>query len=214
MSALNNQHQYWDKVAATKTFTHPVDQDILLSFFQKSFKILDYGCGYGRLADELYVDGFMNITGVDTSSELIKRGKTLYPELNLVAINDVQELNGFDTDFDAVLLFAVLTCIPANEGQRQLVEILHQRLRPGGFLYISDYYLQDNTNEVKQYYSLQEDPDNYGVFSLPEGVVFRHHTKEWIKELLQDFEMVTEKMIPVTTMNGHTAEAFQLLARK
>jgi len=111
-------------------------------------------------------------------------------------------------------LFAVLTCIPANEGQRQLVEILHQRLRPGGFLYISDYYLQDNTNEVKQYYSLQDDPDNYGVFSLPEGVVFRHHTKEWIKELLQDFEMVTEKMIPVTTMNGHTAEAFQLLARK
>jgi len=214
MSALNNQHQYWDKVAATKTFTHPLDQDILLSFFQKTHKILDYGCGYGRLAEELYADGFINITGVDTSSELIKRGNSLYPELKLIAIGDVKELNDFETDFDIVLLFAVLTCIPANEGQRQLIEILYQRLRPGGFLYISDYYLQDNTGEVNRYHSLQQDPDNYGVFSLPEGVVFRHHTKEWIKELLQDFEMVTEKMIPVTTMNGHTAEAFQLLARK
>src|SRR5205809_373104 len=139
MSALNNQHQYWDKVAATKTFTHPLDQDILLSFFQKTDKILDYGCGYGRLAEELYADGF---------------------------------------------------------------------------LYISDYYLQDNTGEVTRYHSMQQDPDNYGVFSLPEGVVFRHYTKEWIKELLQDYEIVAEKMIPVTTMNGHSAEAFQLLARK
>ena len=214
MSALNNQKDYWDKVAGAKTFTHPLDPDILTGFFEKNFRILDYGCGYGRLASALYTDGFMSTTGVDTSAELIKRGKSLYPELNLIHISDVQALHKFETDFDAVLLFAVLTCIPGNEGQKQLIDILRKRLRKNGLIYISDYYLQESAGEAGRYNLLENDPDNYGVFSLPEGVVFRHHTKEWIKELLQDFDILSEKMIPVKTMNGSTAEAFQLLARK
>ena len=214
MSVLNNQKEYWDKVAGSKTFTHPLDVDVLAGFFQKDFAILDYGCGYGRLTDELYTNGFTNITGVDTSAELIKRGKSLFPELNLVHINDVTELDSLSNNYDVAILFAVLTCIPTNEGQQQLIDLLHKRLNAGGLLYISDYYLQESKTEVKQYGSLQNNPDNYGVFSLPEGVVFRHHTKEWIKELLQDFEIVTEKMIPVKTMNGSVAEAFQILAKK
>ena len=214
MSALNNQKEYWDKVAGAKTFTHPLDPEILTGFFEKTFRILDYGCGYGRLAEELYTDGFISITGVDTSAALIKRGQALYPELNLIHISDADALNNFETDFDAVVLFAVLTCIPGNEGQKQLVDTLRKRLRKNGLLYISDYYLQESSGEVSRYGLLENDPDNYGVFSLPEGVVFRHHTKEWIKDLLQDFDILSEKMIPVKTMNGSVAEAFQILARK
>jgi SAM-dependent methyltransferase len=214
MSELNNQKDYWNKVAGSKTFTHPIDMDILTGFFQKDFTILDYGCGYGRLAEELYTNGFVHITGVDTSSALIKRGKALFPGLNLICINNIHELNDFENDFDAVILFAVLTCIPSNAGQKEIIGILQNRLKKGGLLYISDYYLQESTDEVKEYNSLNDDPDNYGVFSLPEGVVFRHHTKEWIKELVQDFEIVSERILPVKTMNGHIAEAFQILARK
>ena len=68
--------------------------------------------------------------------------------------------------------------------------------------------------EVSEYTSLNNDQYNYGVFSLPEGAMFRHHAKEWIKELLKDLEIVSEKIIIVKTMNGHAAEAFQILARK
>lgn len=211
---LDNQKEYWDKVANTKTFTHPADPDVISKYFDKSFRILDYGCGYGRMTAELYNQGFTYIKGVDTSAELIKRGKTISAFLDLIAINTVQELNNLPADFDAVLLFAVLTCIPSNAGQKELLQLLSNRLRNGGLVYISDYYLQTHTSEVKQYTNLNNDPTNYGVFTLKEGVTFRHHTKEWIKELLSNFVILSEKIIDVKTMNGSSAEAFQIVAQK
>ena len=87
-------------------------------------------------------------------------------------------------------------------------------LKNGGILYISDYYLQQSRLEVKQYEYFEDAKDNYGVFTLHEGVTFRHHTREWIMELLRPFEMVSEKIVEVTTMNGHSAEAFQIVARR
>jgi 2-polyprenyl-3-methyl-5-hydroxy-6-metoxy-1,4-benzoquinol methylase len=214
MRSINNQKEYWDKVAGTKTFTHPLDLQLVNVYFKEDFTILDYGCGYGRLTNEFYASGFKNITGIDTSLELIKRGKKLYPGLNLLHINEPEELNDFETSYDAVVLFAVLTCIPSNAAQKELLHIMANRLTKGGLLYISDYYLQPNREEVKEYTFWDNDKNNYGVFNLPEGAVFRHHTKEWIKELLQDLEMVSEKIITVKTMNGHVAEAFQILAKK
>lgn len=214
MQSLNNQKEYWDKVATTKTFTHPLDLLLVNDNFKKDFTILDYGCGYGRLTNEFNANGFKNITGVDTSRELIKRGKELYPGLNLLHINAPEELDHSEASYDAVVLFAVLTCIPSNAAQKELLHILAKNLKKGGLVYISDYYLQPNREEVKKYTFLNNDKNNYGVFTLPEGVVFRHHTKEWIRELLQDFEIISEKVITVKTMNGHAAEAFQILAKR
>jgi len=214
MSSINNQKQYWDSVAATKIFTHPLDAELVNNYFKKNFRILDYGSGYGRLTNEFYTEGFVNITGVDTSSALIKRGTGLFPGLNFLHIDKPSALNSFDNNYDAVVLFAVLTCIPSNAGQKDLINILSNRLKKGGFLYISDYYLQKDRIEVSEYGSFNNDLSNYGVFSLPEGAIFRHHTKQWIKELLKDLEIVSEKIIPVKTMNGHPAEAFQILVRK
>jgi hypothetical protein len=49
MSLLNidNQQPYWNRVANTKTFTHPLDLDVLAQFCGKDAAIMDYGCGYG-----------------------------------------------------------------------------------------------------------------------------------------------------------------------
>lgn len=211
---INNQKEYWNKVAGIKTFTQPIDTDVLNLYLKKDFKILDYGCGYGRISNELYSMGYTDIKGADTSVELLKRGKQLYPQLNFVHINQIDELNKFTTDFDTVILFAVLTCIPGNDGQKELINMLYNRLKKGGLIYISDYYLQTDRYEVKNYTTLNDDENNSGVFTLPEGVTFRHHTREWIKELLQNFDILSEKTIEVKTMNGHIAEAFQIIARK
>jgi len=211
---INNQNQYWDSVANTKTFTHPLDFQVIDHLFAKDFSILDYGCGYGRICQELKSSGFHAITGVDSSLQLIKRGLSLHPELKLKHISSPSELESSTEKYDAILLFAVLTCIPSNEGQKELVRILAQLLKPNGLIYISDYYLQDSKEEVKEYQYLNGDTNNYGVFSLPEGATFRHHTQEWIMELLKDFKILSHKMVYVKTMNGHSAEAFQLVVSK
>ncbi len=50
-------------------------------------------------------------------------------------------------------------------------------------------------------------------FELPEGVVVRHHRKEWIEELTGSFAQLEFEPFEVTTMNGNKSAAFQYLGR-
>lgn len=92
--------------------------------------------------------------------------------------------------------------------------MLQSKLKPGGFIYISDYYLQDNEVSKSRYTFFNNDIDNFGVFTLPEGATLRHHTKEWVATLVKDFSILTESIIEVKTMNGNSASAFQLIVQK
>jgi SAM-dependent methyltransferase len=210
---IDNQNEYWDSVANAKTFTHPIDIELLEKFVDRQHNILDFGCGYGRITKELLQLGFSNVIGFDTSEQLIKRGKSI-EELPIFHINQIEELPIECNSIDCVLLFAVLTCIPSNHGQKELVNLLRSKLKKDAIFYISDYYLQENSTEMERYTFLNNDKDNYGVFELSEGVTFRHHTKDWLSMLLKDFTLLEEKIITVNTMNGHQAKAFQMLLRK
>jgi SAM-dependent methyltransferase len=211
MDNIDNQTEYWNKVAYTKIFTHPVNMELLSWFTKKDEKIVDYGCGYGRIVKQLIDSGY-NIVGYDTSVEMIKKGKDQIIPVD--HINQPNELPIADNSVDCILLFAVLTCIPSNFGQSELIKLLRSKLKPGGVLYVSDYYLMPDFVEVGLYECLNNDYENYGVFTLPEGVTFRHHSKNWISKLLKDFKILYETLIEVKTMNGHYAEAFQVIAKK
>lgn len=210
---MNDQKAYWNKVANEKIFTHPVNTSLLEKFVSKNSFIVDYGCGYGRIVKELMDFGFVDVKGFDFSIELINRGKKNGIE-NIFQIDSATQLQIEDSSVDCFILFAVLTCVPDNNSQLELIEILFSKLKKGGIMYISDYYLQTNLGEVGRYNYLNDDKENFGVFILPEGAIFRHHTKEWIKDLLKNFQVIHEKQFEVKTMNGNIAEAFQMIVKK
>lgn len=210
---IDNQKEYWDKVAEIKTFTHPIDLELINNFLNNQSRIVDFGCGYGRIVKQLTDLGFENVYGFDTSKELIARGIS-ENNLSLYHIDNPTDIKLEDNSIDLIILFAVLTCIPSNKGQNSLISLLLSKLKKGGILYISDYYLQENSVEVERYEYLNGDKNNFGVFKLPEGAIFRHHTKEWIKTLTKDFEIISETPIIVETMNGNIANGFQLIAKK
>jgi len=210
--SFDNQKEYWDRVAQQKTFTHPININLFLQYLPKDSTIIDYGCGYGRIVHELLDAGFSNVVGYDTSIELINRGKNNH--LPIHHISDPVLLPLEDNSVDCFLLFAVLTCIPSNVGQSDLIVLLHSKLKPGGIIYISDCYLQDNEVSKSRYTYFNNDRENFGVFSLPEGATLRHHTKEWIATLVKEFTILEEMMIEVKTMNGNSADAFQMFIQK
>lgn len=210
---IDNQKEYWDEVAEIKTFTHPIDLELINNFLNNQSRIVDFGCGYGRIVKQLTDLGFENVCGFDTSKELIARGIS-ENNLSLYHIDNPTDIKLEDNSIDLIILFAVLTCIPSNKGQNSLISLLLSKLKKGGILYISDYYLQENSVEVARYEYLNGDKNNFGVFKLPEGAIFRHHTKEWIKTLTKDFEIISETPIIVETMNGNIANGFQLIAKK
>lgn len=213
MDKLDWQDTYWDRVAAKKTFSHPIQLDKFRKWVLPQGRILDYGCGYGRTCAELIKNGYRDVVGVDISSEMINRGLSLHPTLNLQHVDD-GILPFKDNTFSACTLLAVLTCIPTDAGQKELVSELCRVLHPNGIVYISDYPLQqDNRNNVR-YRGFENEYGKFGVFRLPDGGVFRHHSMSWVYESLSQFDILTEDDLEVSTMNGNNANIFQIIAKK
>ena len=207
-----SQSSYWNQEGPAKTFSHPLNMDCLREHLNPDARILDYGCGYGRVAAMLHDEGYREVVGVDAASGMIERARRLHPQLSFRRITPP---NVFFPDefFDAVLLFAVLTCIPADDDQKAVIDEAFRLTRPGGFLYISDLWLQTDERNRRRYAQFANRLP-YGVFEVVEGVAVRHHSRQWIASLLCQWETIASCDIQVTTMNGHEAAGFQWLGRK
>jgi len=206
------QKDYWDRVAPEKRFSHPLRLEWLLQHLSSQARILDHGCGYGRLIDQLSGAGYRNVVGMDFSEKMLTKCRSQFPNLTLVR-NDGRTLPFCDRAFDAVLLFAVLTCIPSDDDQRILLVEVMRVLRPGGILYISDLLINTDVRNVERYERHANGFGVYGVFELPEGVIVRHHREEWIEQLTRAFTRLAFERFSVTTMNGNASAAFQYLGR-
>jgi SAM-dependent methyltransferase len=216
MQNLMSQASYWNRVAGEKRFSHPVQLSWLKHYLgpqDEPATILDYGCGYGRTLAELSRAGYQRIVGVDFSRAMLARCHQELPDA-MVIQNDGKSLPLQERSIDTALLFAVLTCIPdSNEQRRQVAEVLRV-LRPGGLLYISDLLINDDQRNRERYEHFAEIYKCYGVFELPEGVVVRHHRREWIDDLTSTFTRLEYEPFSVKTMNGNLSSAFQYLGRK
>lgn len=102
-------------------------------------KILDLGCGNGRL---LQIFKGMNIEyfGVDNSEKLIEIAKEKYPE-NKFQVADALNLPFPENFFDKIYSIAVLHHIPSEEFKLQFLKEAKRVLKPGGFLILTVWNL-------------------------------------------------------------------------
>lgn|SRR2546422_1948712 len=219
MQEVASQVSYWDRVAGEKRFSHPLRLDWLARYLEmttRHSRILDYGCGYGRTLAELWQAGYENILGLDFSAAMLARCRAELPRTKGLGLirSDGRTLPLKTGSVDAVLLFAVLTCIPDDDEQRAQLAEVYRVLRHGGLLYLSDLLVNNDPRNVERYQRYAQGNKGYGVFELPEGVVVRHHRREWIEELTSSFARLEYEPFNVTTMNGNISAAFQYLGRK
>jgi SAM-dependent methyltransferase len=214
-TASTNQRSFWDAVAPTREFSHPLDLERLRGRVPPPARILDYGCGYGRICAQLQAAGYAGVRGVDPSPRMIERARAGHPDLAFDVLTE-PKLSWPDESFDAVLLFSVLTCIREDEGQREVVAEIRRVLRPYGVVYVSDLLLQDDDRNRARYEEarVRLDAERYGVFEFEPGVVFRHLDRVWINDLFAAFDARELVELSVTTMNDNPARGFQLFARK
>lgn len=213
MKKIQDQEKCWDELAEKKEFPTPFQITEFKKHVNQGMKILDVGCGYGRTLSELHNNGFANLTGVDFSEKMIKRGLNLYPYLKLIK-NNGKTLPFLDDEFDAVILIGVLTSNFQNKEQENLIREISRVLKSNGKLYLSDFLLNDDARNLKRYQRYEDKYKIYGVFELPEGLTLRHHTIKHVSELTEEFdELLFEKTV-FKTMNGNISNGFYYIGNK
>ena len=214
MLDLDCQVEYWNRIGPGKAFAHPVNVVRLKQYLSSSSHIVDVGCGYGRALGFLFERGYRNLLGLDPAPAMVEMARTNFPAISFEILESPPNLPLGDGSVDALLLFSVLTCVPTDGGQRDIVEEVRRVLKPGGLFYISDLWLQTDERNLERYVRDERKYGTYGVFDLPEGVTVRHIDPRWLNDLTQTFETVALDNIDVHTMNGNPALAFQWFGLK
>jgi len=184
--------------------------DLFSEHVEKDAHILDFGCGYGRTLHELEEVGFSELTGIDFSESLVKRGKSDHPSLNLTAYSG-GVLPYEDNSFDAALMLGVFTCMLETKLQAETLIELKRVLRPGGYLYVNDFLLNRDKRNLDRYKVGQEKYDIYGIFDVDDGGVLRHHDRNHMEALFFDFKTIAFEEVIYDTMHGHHSQGFYAL---
>ncbi len=208
-----NSLDYWNNHAVNKTFTTTFAIERFRALVPVNARVLDVGCGYGRVLAELWSAGYRNLLGLDPAEALIRRGRGLFPHLPLTVQGNPPALDVADRSVDAALLCAVLTCVVDDAGQQRLLDEIRRVLRPGGVVYCSDFLLNDDERNRERYRRFADKYPAYGVFELPEGAILRHHTEDHVRRLFTAFQLDCFEMTTFPTMNGHASRGFWLTAR-
>ena len=213
---MNERVGYWDEVAATACFTHPLDTSWIEEHAEPDKPVLDYGCGYGRMLTAVERLGFTELHGVDPSAAMIERARLACPNANLSTLKPGEAATHLDSSsIGLTLLVAVLTCIPDSDEQRAIVDEVERVLIPGGFLYVSDFLLQKDTRNLGRYTRFESAGHPYGVFEIDDGrATMRHHDGAYFADLFSRFRLVAREEFELETMKGNPAVGTRFMLRK
>ena len=119
-----------------------------------TIKILDVGCGNGRLFEELENKN-IEYYGIDYCEKLIDIARNRYKHSASkvqFAVSNIKNMPFGKNQFDAIFAVAVINHIPSKEAQKKSLLKLHEALKPGGILLMTNWNLW-NFNFKKNIFS-------------------------------------------------------------
>lgn len=126
-----------EEYASTRHFTWDIEN--LVQYVSSREKILDLGCGSGRLL-EILKNRNINYFGIDGSKNLIEIAKKNYPAFKF-QVADVLSLPFPNNSYDKIFSIRVLMHIPSEEFQLQFLKEAKRVLKTGGLLILTAWYL-------------------------------------------------------------------------
>lgn len=179
-------------------------------------KILDIGCGNGRLI-EMLKEFDISYIGIDQSKNLLQQAKLKYPKYKF-SQGDILDKDFAENTFDIIFSIAVLNHIPSSKLRLKALKNINKTLKPGGILILSNWNLwtfKSKKNLYKHAYkkfkmSKKEWYDLYGIeknqlsyrdiltiwkSNEKTGVLYYYaFSKRTIKKLLKKAEFKVEKV--------------------
>lgn len=128
---------------------------IYLKNIKSGDRILDLGCGNGRLLKGIEQE--VKYTGVDFSATLIDEAKKIHPGKMFVCGDITKDETWKDLGkFDVIYSVAVLHHIPTRDLQLKIIDKMAEHLEDGGRIYLSVWnlwqtrFLKDHLSSMKE----------------------------------------------------------------
>lgn len=101
-------------------------------------RLLDIGCGVGRVTSGLAARGF-RVTGIDASVEALRTARRVTPGGRFVAL-DFRDIGTMRWEFDVVTSYWNSLGFATRDDDEALLRSLHARIRPSGRLVLDLYH--------------------------------------------------------------------------
>jgi tRNA (uracil-5-)-methyltransferase TRM9 len=165
-----------DKFSSTRSFWWR-DLEFVKDYVRSTDKVLDFGCGNGRLAG-LLKDQYKEFVGVDISQKLINIAKQRYSneKTEFIKIDSRFEKLPFgDNFFDVVFSIAVFHHFPSREYTLKIAKELQRVMKPGGRIIMSVWNLWQEQYLKYHKKSKKEWIDAEIPFKSGEKIFHRYH---------------------------------------
>ncbi|MBT4849245.1 class I SAM-dependent methyltransferase [Candidatus Parcubacteria bacterium] len=114
---------------------------IFIPYIKDQDKILDLGCGNGRILNLLKdTDTKYHYMGVDFSEELIKQARIKHPKAHF-KVHDMARIDFPPESMDMVLMIASFHHLPNRVERLKLLYRVNKWLKPGGYLFMTNWNL-------------------------------------------------------------------------
>jgi SAM-dependent methyltransferase len=130
--------QRWDAMAARGDSIHGEADFVARLIGDRKVRLLDAGCGTGRLAIEMVKRGH-HAVGADLDPDMIDRAATKAPHIDW-HVADLSEMS-LDNNFDVIVMAGNIPLFCAPSSQAAIIKSLSDHLEPGGYL-ISGFSLE------------------------------------------------------------------------
>jgi ubiquinone/menaquinone biosynthesis C-methylase UbiE len=192
----------WDGIAPKIEFSLDPRIDEMASLVPLDARVIEIGCGYGRVCRQLIDRGFTNVIGYDSSPAMIARGRRDQPDLDLRLMQGLV-LPEADEAIDAIVCCAALTCIPCASDRERLIEAIDRVLRPGGVIHIVEF-----SRRADRHY------DHGGSFVSGLGIEMVHFTLDQLLAELSPFAPCRFTEFQCQSLTGGPEQAIMIQGRK
>lgn len=145
--------QLWDQLAHSLDSTFPIDALRLKECLVGCVRVLDYGCGTGRVLAVVDGIGIPYIAGCDTSERACMLAKKRVPRAQVVWISDPRKGPDIAPGFDAILIVGVLSSVIPLTERRKLLKIASNLVRHNGLVVVADFGVSESAPYPDRYKS-------------------------------------------------------------
>ena len=189
----------------------------LLGRLKAGDKILDLGCGTGKVSEYLAEKGYL-VTGVDLNEKALKEAQERNSKITYLVADATEGLPFENEVFEAVVVSFVFVSIINKEKQRIVAEEIKRVLKPGGYLWLCEgTYSPDYLERYKKGKEMLGE-DNVAFSLDPEGQikrVIRHYKEEDFDSLFVGlFKIESTKTVVKSPSSGMNVESLRMIYKK